>query len=97
MEISDETKSSFPAIGLSNWHADLRGFAKVSAAHGDVDANGRDRAFHGRIKPDGTLDDAVQHHAECQHHEHHVDERHGDGRLSGHGLHGDVDVARELP
>lgn len=90
-------KSFFSVIGLSNRHADLRGSAEVLATHGDVDADGRDRTFHGRVKPDGSLDDAVQHYARCQHHEHYVDERHGHGRLPGHGLHGDVDVARELP
>lgn len=83
--------------GLPDRHADLRGSAEVPAAHGYVDADGRDRTLHGRAEPDGTVDDAVQHHAGRQHHEHHVDERHEHGRLPGHGLHGDVHVSRELP
>lgn len=87
----------FSAAGLPDWHADLRGSAKVPAAHGDIDADGRNRALHGRPESDGPLDDAVEHHAGRQHHEYHVDERHEYGRLPGHGFHGDVHLARELP
>jgi len=83
--------------GLSNRHANLRGSAKVLAAHGNIDADGCDRPFYGRTEPDGSLNDAIQHHARRKHHEHHVDERYGHGRLSKHGFHGDVHVARKLP
>ena len=83
--------------GLSNRDANLRGSTEVLTAHCNVDADGCDRPFYGRVEPDGPLDDAVQHHAKRQHYEHHVDERHGHGRLSRHGLHGDVHVACELP
>lgn len=83
--------------GLSNRYANLRGSAEVFAAYRNVDADGCDRPFYGRVEPNGPLDDAVQHHAKRQHHEHHVDERHGYGRLSKHGLYGDVHVACELP
>lgn len=92
-----ETGDFLSVAGLSNQHADFRGSAEVPAAHGDVDADGRDRALHERAESNGPLDDAVQHHAGRQHHEHHVDERHGHGRLPEHGLHGDVNLARELP
>lgn len=90
-------RSPFSVTGLLNRHADFCGFAEVVAAHGDVDADGGDRALNGRTQPDGTLDDAVQHYAERQHHEHHVDERHEHGRVSEHGFNGDVDVACGLP
>lgn len=90
-------RSPFSVAGLPDRHADLRGSAEVLAAYGDVDANGRNRALNGRAESDGPLDDAVQHYAGRQHHEHHVDERHGHGRLPEHGLDGDVHDARDLP
>lgn len=55
---------SLSVVGLFNRHADLRGSAEILAAYGDIDADGCDRSFHGRAKPDGSFDDAVQHHAE---------------------------------
>lgn len=78
--------------GLPN-NADLGGSAEVAPSHSHVDADGCYSSFHGWTEPDGSVDDAAEHDAECEHDEHYVDERHGNGGVSEHGLHGDVHVA----
>lgn len=88
-----ETCERFPVAGLPD-HTDLCGPAEVTAAHGDVDADGCYSSFHGWAEPNGSIDDVAEHDAEREHDEHYVDERHGNGGVPGHGFHGDVDVAR---
>lgn len=86
----------FSAAGLSDRHADLGGPAEVPPAHGHVDADGCYSAINGRAEPDGPVDDAPEHDAGREHDEQHVDERHGHGRVPGHGLDGHVHVPRQL-
>lgn len=91
----DEPCLSFLVPGLPD-HTDLGGSAEVASSYSHVDADGCYSSFHGWSEPNGSVDDAAEHDAKRKHDEHYVDERHGDGSVSGHGFHGDVYVTWQL-
>ena len=83
--------------GLFDRDTDFGRSAKVTASHGDLDADGFDSTVDGRSQSDGPDNDATKHDAERQHDEHDVDERrNGNGTVSRNGHDGHDNIAHRI-